>query len=316
MNTRTQVIAAGVAVVVLAAIFAFLMLGGGDEPAATTSPTPSPSPTEVPGSPTPEPTLNQELLSQRLTVLVIGTDSTESRRERGAGVNADTYLLASVNADQSEVTLISVPRDTTNIPMPDGSTWQRKMNAIWAEQGSEGMVAAIESLLQVPIDAYVELDMGEFISVVDAVGGVTVNPPEALRDDHLEFEIQPGEQEIDGATAQDYVRSREDSDYGRAARQQEVLLDLARRYTDPGTEIDIGRLLEGLQSFETNLPMEDLFTIIELVRRAQDAEVTRQVLGPPEFITYEGDRLDGRGYILEPDIEAMRAFAAEHIGDD
>jgi anionic cell wall polymer biosynthesis LytR-Cps2A-Psr (LCP) family protein len=143
VNTRTQVIAAGTAVVVLAAIFAFLMLGGGDEPAATISPTPSASPTEVPGSPTPEPTLNQELLSQRLTVLVIGTDSTESRRERGAGVNADTYLLVSVNADQSEVTLISVPRDTTNIPMPDGSTWQRKMNAIWAEQGSDGMVAAI-----------------------------------------------------------------------------------------------------------------------------------------------------------------------------
>lgn len=316
MNTRTQVIAAGAAVVVLAAIFAFLMLGGGDEPAATSSPTPSPSPTEVPGSPTPEPTLNQELLGQRLTVLVIGTDSTESRRERGAGVNADTYLLVSVNADQSEVTLISVPRDTTNIPMPDGSTWQRKMNAIWAEQGSEGMVAAIESLLQVPIDAYAELDMGEFISIVDAVGGVTVNPPEPLRDDHLEFEIQPGEQELDGATAQDYVRSREDSDYGRAARQQEVLLDLARRFTDPGTEVDIGGLLGGLQSFETTLPMEDLHTIIEIVRRAQDAEVTRQVLGPPEFITYEGDRLDGRGYILEPDIEAMRAFAAEHIGDE
>jgi hypothetical protein len=71
-----------------------------------------------------------------------------------------------------------------------------------------------------------------------------------------------------------------------------------------------------LQSFQTTLPMEDLFTIIEIVRRAQDAEVTRQVLEPPEFITFEGDRGDGRGYILEPDIEAMRAFVAEHIGDD
>jgi LCP family protein required for cell wall assembly len=316
VNTRTQVIAAGAAVVVLAAIFAFLMLGGGDEPAATTSPSPSASPTEVPGSPTPEPTLNQELLSQRLTVLVIGTDSNESRRARGAGVNADTYLLASVNADQSELTLISVPRDTTNIPMPDGSTWQRKLNAIWAEQGSEGMVAAIESLLQVPIDAYAEIDMGEFISIVDAVGGVTVSPEEPLSDPHLEFRIEARRQDLDGATAQDYVRTRVDSDYGRAARQQEVLLDLARRFTDPATEVDIGRLLEGLQSFQTTLPMEDLFTIIEIVRRAQDAEVTRQVLEPPEFITYEGDRLDGRGYILEPDIEAMRAFAAEHIGDD
>ena len=31
------------------------------------------------------------------------------------GQIADTYIVASVSADQSEVTLISVPRDTTNI---------------------------------------------------------------------------------------------------------------------------------------------------------------------------------------------------------
>jgi hypothetical protein len=33
------------------------------------------------------------------------------------------------------------------------------------------------------------------------------------------------------------------------------------------------------------------------------------------FITFAGDAGDGRGYILEPDIEAMRAFAAEHLVD-
>lgn len=313
MSKRTRTIAAVAGTAGVAAIVAFLLLNRGD--GTSILPSPSAISSESP-SPTPEPTLNQALLDERLTVLFIGTDSNEPRRARGAGVNADTYLLASVNGGQSEVTLISVPRDTTNIPMPDGSTWERKLNAIWAEQGSEGMVAAIESLLQVSIDAYVEVDMGEFVSIIEAVGGVTVRPEEPLDDDHLMFHLAAGEHELDGRTAQLYVRSRADTDYGRMARQQEVLLELARRFIDPQTDVNVARLLDGLASFQSSLPMDDLPTLIEIVRRAQQAEVTRQVLEPPEYIVFEGDRGDGRGYILEPDVEAMRTFAARTIGDE
>jgi hypothetical protein len=81
-------------------------------------------------------------------------------------------------------------------------------------------------------------------------------------------------------------------------------------------EIDLAGLIDGLDSLETDLPLEDLPTLVEIARRAQAANVTTQVLEPTEFITFEGDRGDGRGYILEPDIEAIRAFAAEHIGPD
>lgn len=312
MSTRNKIIAAvvGIAGIAAGAIVAVLLNQGGG---LSLLPSVEPS---APPTPTPEPTLNQALLSERLTVLFIGTDSSPGRRDRGAGVNADTYIVASLNADQSEMTLVSVPRDTTNIPMPDGSTWDRKLNAIWAEQGSEGMLAALETMLEIEIDAYAEIDMAEFVSLVEAVGGVTVRPQAALNDAHFNFSIDAGRQLLTGMDAQHYVRTRVDSDFGRMARQQEVLLELARRYTDPETDVDVAQLLDGLESFRTSLPLEDLPTLVELVVRAQDARVTRQVLGPPEFIVFEGDRGDGRGYILEPDIEAMRAFAARTIGDD
>ena len=316
MSKRTSNIAAIAGLAGVAAIIGFLLLNRGEgAPLLPSASAASSATAEV--SPTPEPTLNQALLDERLTVLFIGTDSNEPRRNRNAPVNADTYLLASVSGGQSEVTLISIPRDTTDIPMPDGSTWERKLNAIWAEQGAEGMVAAVESLLQVPVDAYVEIDMGDFAAIVDAVGGVTVRPDEPLVDAHLDnFRIDAGRQELEGIRAQHYVRTRVDTDYGRMARQQEVLLELARRYTDPQTDVDVAQLLDGLASFQTSLPMDDLPTLIEIVRRAQEADVTRQVFSPPEFILFEGDRGDGRGYILEPDVEAMRAFAARTIGDD
>ena len=52
---------------------------------------------------------------------------------------------------------------------------------------------------------------------------------------------------------------------------------------------------------------------MELARRATEAEVQMLVIKPP-LITFEGDRGDGRGYILEPDVEAIRAEVQSLIG--
>ena len=112
------------------------------------------------------------------------------------------------------------------------------------------------------------------------------------------------------------MRTRFDNDYARAARQQEVITRLIFKLVNPDANIDISSLLDQLFSFETDLPMEDLPTLIEIARRAQDARVTRQVLNPQDgFVLQEGDLGDGRGYVIVPDIDAIRAFAAKHLRD-
>ncbi|HEX5579145.1 MAG TPA: LCP family protein [Candidatus Limnocylindria bacterium] len=297
---------------VIAAILGVILLRpGDDEPVGQASPTPSAS-----LGPTPTPTLNQDLLSRRLTVLLLGLDSDERRRDKNKGVNSDAIMLASISADQSEVTLIGVPRDTANVPLPDGTTWGGKLNGVYAAQGVDGMRGAVSELLQVPIDAYVTIDMGDLSDMVDAVGGVDVNPHAPLVDRHLDLRLKAGPQHLDGETANGYVRTRFDTDYARAARQQEVLLQIVQRLVDPATEVDIPQLLDALHSFETDLSLADMPTFIELARRAQDAVVTEQVLNPQDgFITSEGDFGDGRGYILIPDIEKMRRFAQRHLSD-
>ena len=259
--------------------------------------------------------LNQELLSKRLTVLLLGLDSNEGRRANNKGVNSDSIMLASINADQSEVTLISVPRDMTNVPMPDGTTWNAKLNGIYASQGVNGMRGAISELLQVPIDAYVTIDMGDLSDMVNAVGGVTVNPHAPLEDAHLHLHMDEGRQQINGLKANGYVRTRFDTDYARAARQQEVLLQIVQKLVDPETDVDIPQLLDTLHSFDTDLSLSDMPTS-RARRRAQAAEIMGQVLNPHDgFILDEGDSGDGRGYVLIPDIEKMRQFAQRHLAD-
>jgi LCP family protein required for cell wall assembly len=303
-NTLPTVVA-GVVLLLIAAVVAFFLLRGG-KPAAVSSPEPS-------ASAQPTPTLNEALLNRRLTVLVIGTDVNKARAAKSEAANTDSLMLVSISAGQKSVLLVSVPRDTVDVPLPEGGVWAQKINAIFIEKGVDALVGAMQELFGVPIDGYVKVDMDDFQSLVDAVDGVDVNPEKPLDDPKLGLKLDAGKQHLDAETALKYVRTRVDQDYGRAARQQEVLLALVAKLVDPKTKVDLAMLLDGLKSLETDLPLEDLPTLVEIARRSEQADVTSQVLQPPDFITFEGDRGDGRGYILQPDVEKIRAFVQGKI---
>jgi LCP family protein required for cell wall assembly len=301
-SSTVPTIIAGVVLLLIAGIVAFFLLSDRAKPGAS-------QPSASAGA-----TFNEALLNRRLTVLLIGTDVNAARARKEEPVNTDSLMLASVGPGQKTVLLVSVPRDTVDVPLPDGGKWDKKINALFAEKGVDALVGAMKELFGVPIDGYVKVDMDDFQALVDAVDGVDVNPEQPLDDPKIGLKLEAGKQHIDGETALKYVRSRIDKDYGRAARQQEVMLALVAKLVDDKTDVDLRKLLDGLKSLETDLPLDDLPTLVEIARRANDADVTKQVLQPPNYITFEGDRGDGRGYILEPDIEKIRAFVQGEIG--
>ena len=299
----------GIAVLVLAAVIGFVLVSnrgsGGDEPlrGAASGAAASVSVSVV-----------GELLEQRWTVLFVGTDHNAAREATGDPINADSILLASLSADQSVLTLVSLPRDTVDVPLPDGGTYDGKVNELYREQGIEAMWAAMETLFDVPIDAHVVLDMDDVEALVEAAGGVDVDPPAPLADPIVSLDLDAGPQELDAATAMGYVRTRVDQDYGRMRRQQEVIVSLVDRLTDPDAGVNVRPLIDGLESFETDLPLAQLETLLELARRGAGAEVANLIIEPP-LITFEGDRNDGRGYVLEADIDAIRVEVQSLIGD-
>jgi LCP family protein required for cell wall assembly len=275
------------------------------EPTPSDEPTPTPLPTE--------PALNEELLNNRLTVLLVGIDTNEQRQARGETLNTDALMLVSVSADQSELALVSLPRDTADVPLTDGSIWDQKINGLYAAEGIDALVGAMESLYGVPIDGYVTLDMDDVATLVDAVDGVTVDPPAPLLDPPIGLDVQPGEQTLDGETALAYVRTRVDQDYGRMGRQQEVIQSLVAKLTAEDADVDLAALVAGLDSLETDLSLEDLPTFAEIGRGIQSADVSELLVEPPDMIVFEGDRGDGRGYILQPDVDVIRSRVTELI---
>jgi LCP family protein required for cell wall assembly len=282
---------------------------------AEASPTPAATSTAPPTSADASASLDAELMERRWTVLYVGTDHNAARESRGEPVNTDALMLVSLSADQSDLTLVSLPRDTVDVPLDEGGEVSgEKINALYREQGIDALVGAMEALFGVPIDGYVVVDMDDFTALVEAAGGVEVAPEEPLRDPIVDLNLDAGPQQIDATTAQAYVRTRVDQDYGRMARQQEVLVSMVARLLDTDGDRDLRALLDGLESLETDLPLDELPTLAELARRATDAGVTNLIIGPP-LITFEGDRGDGRGYVLEPDVEAIREEVRSLIGD-
>jgi LCP family protein required for cell wall assembly len=296
----------GLAILVAAVVIAFLMFSQRPVPPAA-----SPSASVAPSA---SAELNAEMLGRRWTVLFVGTDRNSRREAAGEAENADALLVASLSADQSQLTLVSLPRDTVDVPLPDGSTYEQKVNQIFAEQGVEGMREAIATLFDVPIDAHVVLDMDDLVALVDAVGTVEVNPPAPLTDPIVDLDLEAGPQELSAPVTLAYVRTRVDQDYGRMRRQQEVIVSLVQGLADPEAGIDVRALIDGLDSLQTDLPLDELPTLLELGRRAGAAQVDNLLIEPP-LITFEGDRGDGRGYILEPDVDAIREEVRSRIGE-
>ena len=197
-------------------------------------------------------------------VLYVGIDLNEQREGADQPSNTDALMLVSLSADQSELTLVSLPRDTVDIPLSDGTIYPRKINGLYAEQGIEALVGAMETLYDLEIDGHVVLDMDDFAALVEAVDGVEVTLEEPLVDPIVNLDLEPGTQVLDADEALGYVRTRVDQDYGRMGRQQEVIVELVDRLADPDTDLDLMELVDGLDSLETDLPLDELLTLLEL----------------------------------------------------
>ena len=175
--------------------------------------------------------------------VLAGSDSragltTEEQDRLGTGSDAgqrtDTIMMLYVPTT-GKAALISIPRDSyVTIPGHD----KNKINAAYAFGGPELLVQTVEQNTGLQVDGYAEIGLGGFVNAVDAVGGIEMCPPDAIKDRDSNLDIPAGCQQMDGVTALGYVRMRKADprgDLGRAQRQREMLSALAKKTISPAT---------------------------------------------------------------------------------
>ncbi len=104
-----------------------------------------------------------------------------------------------------QVWIISIPRDLWVTIPGRGMT---RINSSF-NTGPDLLIQTIETDLHIPINHYVSVTFQGFQEMVNAVGGVTMDFPDPVRDHYSGLDVtQTGCQMVDGATALELVRAR------------------------------------------------------------------------------------------------------------
>jgi len=213
-----------------------------------------------------------ELVDTRKTVTfaLYGTDERSDETGR-----SDIIMVVRYDPTQQKMVMASLPRDLrVNVP----GYGLDKINHAYAYGGSELIDQTIEELLGIKLDFSVKLDFDTFASIINDVGGVRIVAQKDFYKNENQLVISQGEQLLNGKNALFYVRFRSDSDgdYGRIARQQEVVislmnqlksmslkkkLELIDRYYNNGieTDVNVSKLKEylNMSGGDTNLSFEN-----------------------------------------------------------
>jgi LCP family protein required for cell wall assembly len=284
----------------------------------------------------------------RFTVLLVGSDW--RARAPGERLDALVVMSIDPRTGRAGALsiprdMVQVPRARSN---GGGDSRATRVNSLYAIYRDPSLPHAavdrtaldrfardIETLLGIEIDAWALARFGGFKAIVDLLGGVEVNVRRAVLDPsyrsgrsfgvhfprqaRYRLEGDPGcrpyPRKCRSALA--YARSRKgtegsgyNSDYQRAARQQDIILAGVRRALErQGAGLVLLTLLTRVRRHaETSFPASpaaaaQLYTLLDGVRMPRSDMV---VLSPPRW-AYEGPEL--ARYTYRPNLPAIRRWA-------
>lgn len=266
----------------------------------------------------------------RTTVLLMGVDARPGQKV----ARTDTIIVLTINPQTGSAGMLSIPRDLK--VSPSVVSYDVKITSVYplAENiGYQGggpalLRETVEDLIGYPIDYYVRVNFDGFIDIIDLIGGVEIDVPMEIYDDKYPdnnygyeppVHFLPGLQMMDGERALKYARTRHSSsDYARAARQQQVIMAIKDKVTQPGMMASLLPRLPSLaiamaNSVETDMPMDKALALARTLDQVDLDNPTRVVIDSKMGQVIQND--PNLGYTLVPDMNKVRAAAAAIFAD-
>src|ERR1700682_6420611 len=253
----------------------------------------TPTPAAAPGAP--------------FTVLLLGSD--DDSKFNADHVLTQSMILVRVDPAGKHVTMMSIPRDLW-VPLWTGGN--AKIDAAYSYGGAAGAIATVERNFHVHVDEYAWVGLKGLIKMIDLLGGVDLfitNPvlDDAYPDDinggflygYKTVAVLPGAQHLDGSHALQYVRSRHNDingDFGRSARQQEVLLAIRAKASSLNAA-DLPDIVDTLKgNFKTSMGIDRVRNLLGVASGFDLANIKQVVLYVPLYTSY--GPLDAQSVIL------------------
>ncbi|MCC6639145.1 LCP family protein, partial [Candidatus Falkowbacteria bacterium] len=237
----------------------------------------------------------------------------------------DTIIFASIQPSTNKVSLLSIPRDlSVSIP---GHGW-RRINSVnhYGElqeerYGAEYTSEYISHLLNQPIHYYVRIDFAGFEKVINDLGGIDVYVEKAFTDSQFPddsfgyqtISFQQGWNEMDGATALNYARSRhgsngEASDFARSQRQQKVIKAIKDEVLSASTFFSIKKISDLYETYQqhvtTNMEAWEMMRFAKMAKSINNENIANVVLDNEENGLLYSTLVNG-AYLLMPRDESF-----------
>ena len=200
-----------------------------------------------------------------VNILALGVDESESR--------SDTVILASLNMKTKEVSLMSIPRDTRI--MYNGS--HDKLTHLFSyDPTGQLTLDTVEESTGADVNYMAIINFNGFRNAIDELGGVDVEVPDLgnggmFYDDpyqDLHIALEAGQQHLDGAQAEGFVRFRKgyaNADLGRIETQRYFLQQLVNQKLKPSYIAKIPSVFKVMEGdVQTNYSCTDI--IYQMIR--------------------------------------------------
>ena len=193
---------------------------------------------------------NDQKMSSKnvVNVLLIGADS---RQGTNTG-NTDVMMLVSLNKKTKQIKLVSFMRDSYLYIEGKNNSYCSKLNAAFSMGGPEVLLNTIENNYKIEIDDFVMVNFESFKSIIEAMGGVTVDVQKYeanYANNRYKLSMPYGDGvTLNGEEALAFCRIRgcdADGDVSRTRRQRQVINAMINRVTSASVS-DLNKYLNAL----------------------------------------------------------------------
>lgn len=259
---------------------------------------------------------------ERINVLILGID----RRENEEGPwRTDTMIVATLDPQSKNAAMLSIPRDLY-VPIPAPGAGENRINTAnfygdsskYPGGGPALAKKTIEYNFAIPIHYYVLIDFDGFRKIIDALGGIDIDVPEAIDDPEyptedygiMHLQIPAGRQHMNGDLALKYARSRKTtSDFDRSKRQMQVILAVRDKALKLNALAQAPQLLAQLRdTIETDMPPDQMLALAPVVAQVRADNIKSRSVDLT--MTYE-IKLNTGADVLWPDREKIGALISD-----
>ena len=198
---------------------------------------------------------------------IIYISGSDTRNLKLATSRSDVNILAVVNPASKQVLLLNTPRDYYVETTVSGGMRDKLTHC--GIYGIDCSMGTLTNLYEENVDYYVQINFNGFETLIDAIGGITVEAEKSFRTSEGGYYISQGTNQLSGAVALSYVRERKsfaDGDNARGRHQMQAIEAIIKKVSSGTTVLNnysaILSSMEGM--FATNMSSSEISALVRM----------------------------------------------------